>query len=208
TTTSRRPTSSKTERGPGRNKKGAAVGRPWKSRGSLRAGFHAPARGFHATTLHPELRLVRIEPQQKATDHDRDHEGHDVESRQRNLVDDLVDDLDDRVKDQRADPAHVSFRVETGDDHTGSKRDPGHGSGHADVLVKREKAPADEPVCGSKYEQNAHEPHQKLQRQGIPLSHELPSSSRPHQGSDSLKQAVFAVHLYRECTRLATQIGT
>src|SRR5713226_6262055 len=69
---------------------------------NLRAGLHAPA-GLHAATVvHPELVLVREEPQRQAADDDGDQESDDVKPRQRDLVDDLIDDFEDRVEDQRS----------------------------------------------------------------------------------------------------------
>src|SRR6266851_6686373 len=63
-------------------------------------GLHLP--GSHAAwhlhrAGHPKLGLVRVEKDQNAAGDDRDREGDDVETTDRDLQEDLVNDLQDRV---------------------------------------------------------------------------------------------------------------
>src|SRR5439155_18503895 len=100
--------------------------------------------GHGVAGAHPELALVGVEPKEHRGDDDRDQERNDVELADSDLVEDLVDDLEDGVKNQSADPAHVSFGVKSRDHDAGPKRDSGDGSRYAGPRVEVEKGATNE----------------------------------------------------------------
>src|SRR5207245_5117426 len=107
---------------------------------------------------------------------DADDERDDVEPTYRDLREDLVDDLEDRVKNERSDPADVADRVKARNHDPRAESDSSHRGRDARAAVEGEHCNADEARRRADDQQQSHDPHEKLERQGIPLCHYLPSS--------------------------------